>query len=176
MDILHAEIPFCAVCVSTASLQKMHGKNHLIKCQKLQTQLSLQQNPITYFQLDIAVANGGPKHTQDMVFWVHLSTPKMHSQDWDSLNNWDKNFLNYKKSGDWMRAAQYYKIRVRNNDCSDQFFFCIRTHPHNYHLNRHMFRQSNGSPEMHCQSYQKVKDGNQILAMDCYREQGKQSK
>lgn len=47
----------------------------------------------------------------------------------------------------------------------------VGTHPYNHHLHRHVLRQPDGSSEMHGQSHQEVKDGNQILAMDGCREQ-----
>lgn len=75
-----------------------------------------RNNPLWYKippAIDIAVARGSPKHTKNIKFSdSQVRTPNTHSQDGDSLNNCDENFLNDIRSGErWMGAAQYWKKR-----------------------------------------------------------------
>lgn len=99
----------------------------------------------------------------------HVQPKNTFPWAWDSLNTRDTVSKRQEMGGNGCKG------RPRTAQ-SALFLPGAGTHPYNHHLHWHMLGQPDGSSEMHGQSHQKVKNGNQILAMDGCREQGKGSK
>lgn len=153
-----------------ASLQKnaWQKKKIVLERQKLQTQCSLIHNPIASFELLLQQQRVAPAQLKMCCSWGLIQARASQKCIPGSGTRQATGTHIFWVTGDGRQcvgAAQPCRIPSAPPR--------IGTHPYNHHLHRHVLRQPDGSSEMHGQSHQQVKDGNQILAMDGCREQGR---